>query len=440
MTDIYFSFDTEDFTSSRSCDAVRDEANLLHEYGVRGNFNVVGYLAREFVRNRRTDVLDALKHHTISFHSLRHTYHPTICEYTDTESYEQARAEFERQEDMGMGMVMAACGVDSFPAAVPPGDSLSYAAMYGYADRNVPLYLGSLFYQEDGTGVYYCNGFHNQYDWALEELLFDPEFDAAELLDSIAGRRRFVLYHHPNMAVYREFWDKYNYNGENQHPMYEWAEPPRRTDEEVARFFANLRVLLKALRADSRFRICSMDALRDEVVTEMTSRTVDFGMLPEIRAALSESFRWTDAPVSLSVADCFFAARHFLFSKAPYHPGKVHGFLYEPEGVQAPVVLDADAVRAAAAGISPDEFLPPYFTVSGKRIGPADLLFAMLDAAMGAESVTVQPRRQQCVYEEAYPNLRDIALKGSWLHADTFEDRYLSDRLRLQAWTLRPER
>ena len=93
-----------------------------------------------------------------------------------------------------------------------------------------------------------------------------------------------------------------------------------------------MRRLVEALQADSRFRISSVDALRDEVTAAMADRTVTYEMLPDIRASLEKNFRWTDAPVPLSVADCFFAARHFLFSREPYHPGKVHGFLYEPEG------------------------------------------------------------------------------------------------------------
>lgn len=439
MTDVYFSFDTEDFTCNYSSDAVRDEANLLHEYGIRANFNVVGYLAREFVRNRRTDVLDALKNHTISFHSLRHTYHPTLCEYTDTESYAEARAELEQREQEGMGMVKAACGVDAFPAACPPGNSFSYVAMYGYTDWDIPLYLGSLFNLPGGEGVYFCSGFHTNYDCALEEILFSEDFDPKAFLEEMAKRRRYVLYNHPNMVLHYEFWDKYNYNKENQYPMYQWVEPPRRTDEEVARYYANMRRLVEALQADSRFRISSVDALRDEVTAAMADRTVTYEMLPDIRASLEKRFRWTDAPVPLSVADCFFAAGHFLFSREPYHPGKARGFLYEPEGVKAPVTLTADEVRRAAASVSPEEFLPPYFTVSGKRVGPADLLFAMLDVAMGAEAVTLSPRRQQCDYEETYPSLLYTGFRNTWLHADTLEDRYLSDRLRLQAWTLRPE-
>ena len=442
MTEVYFCFDTEDYTSNTASDAVRDQANILREYGVRGSFNVVGYLAREFVRNRRTDVLDALRAHTVSFHSLRHSFHPTINEYTDVEDYAAARAELERQEAEGMGMVKAACGVDSFPAAVPPGDSLSYVAMYTYADRGIPLYMGSLFNTPDGAGVYYCNGFHTDYNFGMEGLFHrNPDYRLPDFLDKIASMRRVFIYNHPNRVLYEKFWDMVNYRGENKHPMYEWEEAPRYTPAESAHYYQCLCELLAALKADGRFRICTVDELRDRALSDICGRVVTRAQLPAIRASLDRDFRWVTAPVSLSVADIFFAARHFLLhpDAAEYRPGKVHGFLYEPEGVTAPVTLRAGEVRALAEGCDPAAFLPPYFESAGKRIGPADLLFAMLDVCQGAETVTLRPRRQQCAYEGAYPALRDLQLKGTWVHAETFEDRWLSDRLRLQAWTIRPE-
>ena len=440
MTEIYFSFDTEDYTSDTSSDAVRDEARILEEYGVRGNVNIVGYLAREFVRHRRQDVLDALRAHTISFHSLRHSYHPTINEYTDREDYAAARAELALQEREGMGMVKAACGVDGFPAACPPGDSFSYVAMYAYADWDIPLYVGSLFNTPDGAGVYYCNGFHVDYHYALEHLLREPDFSPEAFLDKIAGRRRVFLYNHPNRVLYAAHWDMVNYNGENRNPMHGWEEAPRYPLADTALYYQRLCALLAALKADGRFALCSVDELRDRACAGIGGRVVTRSQLPALRASLEEAFRWVTQPVSLSVADVFYAARHFLLRPEPvFRPGRTHGFLYEPAGTAEPVTLDAAEIRTLAESCDPERFLPPFFELHGKRIGPADLLFAMLDAALGAERVVVRPRPQQCAYEDAYPALRDLRLRGSWIHAKDFEDRWLSDRLRLQAWTIRPE-
>ena len=65
MTDIIFSFDTEDFTSSVAADAVVQEANLLKKHGIKGGFSVVGLLAKQLQNWGRQDVIDALKEHII---------------------------------------------------------------------------------------------------------------------------------------------------------------------------------------------------------------------------------------------------------------------------------------------------------------------------------------------------------------------------------------
>ena len=40
MTEIYFCFDTEDFTQPLAWEASKQEAQLLEKHGIKGNFNV----------------------------------------------------------------------------------------------------------------------------------------------------------------------------------------------------------------------------------------------------------------------------------------------------------------------------------------------------------------------------------------------------------------
>ena len=46
-TKVIFSFDTEDFTSNESANAIYTEAEILREEGVRGCFCLVGLLAQQ---------------------------------------------------------------------------------------------------------------------------------------------------------------------------------------------------------------------------------------------------------------------------------------------------------------------------------------------------------------------------------------------------------
>jgi hypothetical protein len=52
----------------------------------------------------------------------------------------------------------------------------------------------------------------------------------------------------------------------------------------------------------------------------------------------------------------------------------------------------------------------------------------------------VQPRDQLGPIHLLMPTLATYSMKGGWpLYEDSFEDRYLTPRLRLQLWTLRYE-
>ena len=78
MTDIIFSFDTEDFTCSRAADGILEAAETLRAEGIRGCFCMVGLLAEQLLAWGRTDVLEALKYHEVHFHSFGHSFHPCM--------------------------------------------------------------------------------------------------------------------------------------------------------------------------------------------------------------------------------------------------------------------------------------------------------------------------------------------------------------------------
>ena len=75
--------------------------------------------------------------------------------------------------------------------------------------------------------------------------------------------------------------------------------------------------------------------------------------------------------------------------------------------------------------------------IGGKTIGPADWLLAAYEVLCGAETVMVEAGREQLPSLDRLPLARDLSLKGTWIHSDSFEDNWLSDRLRWQSWTMR---
>jgi hypothetical protein len=141
------------------------------------------------------------------------------------------------------------------------------------------------------------------------------------------------------------------------------------------------------------------------------------------------------------VADCFLAAIRLLRGEERYEPGKVYGFLYAPEGVKAPVrVRTADLVQAAKR-MDISRFLPISIDVGGVKIGPADFLFAALEALeTGADEVTVAPRDQLGDIARYLPKMATVNFKGTWIYTPDYQDAWTSNRLRWQFWTFRYER
>ncbi|MDF2686621.1 MAG: hypothetical protein K0S55_1803 [Clostridia bacterium] len=436
MSDIIFSFDTEDFTSNYAADAIRDLAIILENEDIKGNFCMVGLVAKQLLSWKRYDVLEALKKHEIGFHSLAHSIHPTINEYTDIEDYKIAYDEFIKQECEGIGMVKAVTGAEKLYTAVPPGNCKSYVAMYAYSDLGIPSYCDSILETTDGAGRYFCNAFHLEYFIALEEIFFNNYFNLKTLIEKLAKRDKTIIYTHPNIILYNEFWDKVNYYKENLYSFGNWKEPQRRHIEEVEKFYLKFKLFIKELKDDGRF---NFKTIKDIVEAENKKpiRIITKDMLPEIRKELLINFEPVISPMSFSISDIFCAVVSFFKGADSYIAEKSYGFLNEPFSVDNCYTLKASSISEAAKKIDINNFLPSKIEIDGINIGPADFLFAALDILCEKSNViTVKPRSQQ-IDLSLYPALMNLQLKGTWMSSDTFDDNYLSSRLRLQAWTIR---
>ena len=436
MTDIVFSFDTEDFTSSVSADAIVREAEILRARGIRGCFCVVGLLAKQLQNWGRTDVMEALRHHEIDLHTYGHTLHPMINEYTDIEDFGAARDEVIRQETEALRLIKDTFGTDRVYAAVPPGNSKSYAAMYAYADMGVPIYADTFCDPEDGRGSHYCNIFHMDYAYCCESDFFDGDRETLKkVLDTLAQRKRAVVYTHPNASLFDEWWDILNYDKENLCEFGQWKVCRRRPREKSEKFYENLGIFADMVQNDSRFRIVTYADVAKEIEKE-PPRTVTCGDLPEIRKQLSENLFPVTTPVSLSLSDIFYACADLLCGKREHLCRKVYGFLFRPCPSPEAFTVTAEEMRKSAAAIRTDDFIPPKIPVAGKEAGPADWMMAALDILCGKTETKIVPG-EQMPCPDILPKVRDCSLKGTWRHADSFEDKYLSDRLRLQMWTMR---
>ena len=457
-TKVMFFFDTEDFTCDESSDAIRETAKILAEEGVRGEYNIVGYLARELVRLGRRDVIDALKPHAIGTQTLKHSEHPTVCELSDMQDYETAYRNVLATEAEGVGMLKAAFGLRHVDYAVPPGNSWSYASLYAFADLGMTFYGGGGFAEDgpEGTqsvglvppgnrrwGMWFCNLCQIPYDYimALEQLIPDgPDWelpDFGKVLDRAAALDGVVFALHPHMAIKKGHWDGPNYRGKNLVEWGKWIQVANRPKEDTEAFYRNFRAFVRRVKSDARFEITDTLAEKAKLKPRVPIALKD---LPAIRESLRNDFGAVSSPASWCVADVFQAVTYMLRGKSTYWPTKAYGFLERPRGVKAPVTLGAPELREAAQALGKVTFIPPEVDVGGTKVGPADFLLAGLDVLIDdATEVEVRPRDQLGSFGNC-PSLETVDIKVGWIiHSPQLNGALLDERLKLQLWTLRFE-
>ncbi len=437
MTELIFSFDTEDFTSCENADAIITEAEILRAEGIKGCFCTVGLLAKQLKTWGREDVIEALSHHEIELHTYGHSMHPMLNEYTDIEDADAAVAEVIRQETEALALIEKATGVKRVFAAVPPGNQKSYAGMYAFSEMGIPIYADTFCDTDDGRGVYYCGIYHMNYTYLMEDCFFEDNPDLDAVLDFLSRKHHAVVYTHPHASLTEECWDILNYDKENLRPFGDFILSKRRPRREIDNFYKNMKVFAAKVKADPRFHITTYSEVAKTLAEESRrGRAVRLSDISEIRRQISDCFYPVVYPVSLSLSDIFLACRALLLGEESYICGKTRGFLSAPYAVSESVTLTAREIKESAKNIPASGFLPQRIKVGDNEIGPADWMRAALAVLEGEEEVTVYPA-EALPSLDAFPQLKKLHFKGTWRHSDSFEDKYLSERLRLQSWTMR---
>ena len=443
-TKVLFFFDTEDFTCDESNDAIRDIAGILHAEGVRGQFAMVCHLGQFLVDRKRQDVIDALKHHLIGSQTLYHSRHPNIVEYGDIADYAEAYRRTMAEEKEGFDVLRRTLGAEKVWCSVFPGNANSYVGLYVHSEMGSPFFGGgnASFAPGERQAAWFVNQFHLPYYKKLHLESFIPPLpplDLAARLNELATNDIVTLYMHPHMALSKQHWDGPNFNPRDPVEWGKWRPTPKRDKVDVAVYYDRLRAFVHALANDRRFEVTDCEKLYKSF---RPRRTITGKEIPGIRKSLLQRL----GPIGSQhtpwcVADAFQAAVKLLRGEGSHLPGRVYGFLEPPKGVTGPVEVSARDLQAAAKGIDLTTFIPSEIVVGGVKIGPADFLYAALEVLeTGAEKVTVVPRDQLGPIRELMPSLATYTMKGGWpLYEDSFEDRYLTPRLRLQLWTLRYE-
>ena len=439
MTKIIFSFDTEDIINEIGADGILMSARILREEGFKGCFNIVGLLADQLVTWNRFDIINELKeHHDVNFHSHTHSIHPTINEYTDKENFYEALEEFVTDEGEGLKKVQAVFGKKGLTAACIPGNCTSYVAHYGYEKLGFTFFSGDSIYDKASyRPINVCNITSLHYARSLDGILFNTDEDKLKdyIEETARGKDIMIFYHHPQRAYCKTFWDADNLHKVNT-PKEKWIKSEIHDPKDTERFYKNFRALIKLLKEDPDFSITTYAELKKEL--DSTERIITREDIPYIKAQLEEDFFPVTLPDSYCISDILLACKALLCGKEYHVCQNVYGFLSKPYSVSEPTVVSKSEVTKLLSSLNESDFLPNCFYINGKKLGPRDLLSASLSfLTSDSEQYTVQPAQEWQIDLDEFPALRDLNYKHTWLHSDTLEDNYLSDRLRLQSWTIR---
>ncbi len=449
MTDIIFSFDTEDLANIAGLDGILYAAEILRKHHVRGCFQTVGRLAEMLEREGRTDIIEAMKYHEIDDHSLMHSLHPTVNELTDLEDFDRAHDLLMERQRENHDILRRIFGVDRIFDFCPPGFSVSYVSHYVAADLGLPVYAGGVVYDRvHRRPAFYCNVLSTPYDRCLEFTIFDrdenmnvrrvlSEEELAEIYDAVAKDHALeVTYHHPSMALYSEWWDMVNCVGKN--PENGVMKESRKTPEEAVKlFYQRFDWLVGYLKNHPSFRITTFEELAKQYPA--AGRVVTPEDLPGLKAQLEEKFFPVTLPRSLCMTDIYHACRAFLQGKESYECGYVYGFSEEPFAIKSPVTVTKAEMEESAKRLPSYGWLPRSIIVGSSILGTADWLRAALAVLSGQETVTVEPGEWQIDLNQ-FPRLRDICFNPcQWPieTPETLKDEVLTKRAKLQSWTIR---
>ncbi len=444
MVQVLLSFDTEDYTSPLSDDAIYQLAMILAGQGVRGCFNFVGELAKTLRERGRTDIFEAMKAHEIDYHSYRHTWHPTMVEYTDSEDWEAGYKRFLQEESEGAQWVKDIFGVDRLWAFVPPGNCIAPQAIYGTPELDMPIYSGSLFKETGGAGIWYCNALNLENNFYIDHVLLTEGLEGVKSrIEEWSEWQRVIICCHPNIIPFTEYWDAVNLKGNNLVEWGAWKHPPVRPPEDVERFYADFAAAIRLIKEDGRFEFVTYEQLWKSIPN--AQRSIPLQKLKALLAKAAERFFYqVDEEGSYSLADLFLASAHYLSGRnGTYFAGKAMGPMREPAGIEVPTVVTAKAVRAAAAGLANLSEVPDRISIPDPErpdlfIGPADFIAAAAGVLDGKASVTLVPARQMPDTSGFY-RFDDFQLANTWMYPENFKDRWVTRRLKWQAWTIRPE-
>ncbi len=453
MTEFVFSFDTEDFVTPDTDDALLAIAQLLTRHGIRASFAVVGDKARALWSRRRQDVFEALSRHDIQYHANNHLLWPQT-------TLELSRLRWEEGVDLVLdtearGLADVAEAFGQRPVAyIRNGGNWDPRLLYGLSLLGIQGFVPSAYLLPEGGPLWYAGVLNYWYSIAMERF-FEK---GAEALAAEFRRQKqrlagsdipIVAYAHPCMFITSQFYDLHNMPAHGVFPpKKDWRPAPLLSSAEFERRLAVLEGLARAVAADPDVEAITH---REFLLRRREApRWLGAAEVRQAAAAIRATFDYHRLGDGwLSTADVFGALSAALTGRAAAGalPASVpvRRLVGPPEAAPplARAFSTTGAEIAAACAQIEDEIdrqhrMPSQVTVAGRAVPPSSFLLAMA-AAVGAPGldspVEVSPAPAFPLCQAAiYGNIR---VRSSEL-PDDFEEGSIVTHTHLQTWTARP--
>lgn len=432
-------FDTEDYIEPRSDDAALRIAEDLTKLGVRATFKVVGEKARVLEARGRTDVIRALSHHAIGYHSNWHSIQPAPAVYLERMGFLDGADEFERREATGALDLRRIFGVNPVCYG-QPGSSWGPQSNVALRRMNIPVYL------DEGTQVgingqpFWYGGLLYVFNMGPNLIRIDLDkkedapyarFDAVVQRLAAAGGGTISTYYHPTEFVTKEFWDAANFAKGAVRERSDWRRPQGRTPEDAERCYRVLQDYVSHAKSTPGVRFATAQdvlqfyegplppAANNREIAEHMARHITF----------LETARGVFSPADMLL--------QLLGVKSMIIDGPASRGSTTLRGETIALPLFERAREDAAEYIRRNRRLPAEVFIGSERISLAD--FAATVAAAAISDGPVRVVHGNVEFERYFSNDATGAFRWA-IHPEGFEGTQLLELGKLQGWTLKPAR
>ena len=289
-------FDTEDFISENAIQGLLKILHLLKKHELKALFFITGHMIEKLSNSPMT--LDLLNEHEIGYHSSSHSVHPTIFEFTDLESYDEAYQESIIRETSHInpitGKVEGVGGIIALKTFFPKKQIVSFRAP-GYCWT--PPHLGAL--KTLGINYDFSTRFSND-PINFKEITFYPFTvlgswqgglrEQSYLQRQILKHKTSVLTIHPSSMINQVSWDSIYYppfSKLKSNPV-TLSQFPHRSPTEIASIYRKFDLLLRHLKMLQRINFLEVTPKLKKANKALTPT------LTEVITSYKKSLEWAE--------------------------------------------------------------------------------------------------------------------------------------------------